>query len=209
MTIEWRGEGCFEISTTGDHFSILTELPSRDSGLNAPRTKTDVLLGIWAGLEDTLFSKKQEDRFVISGPGEYEVKGATIKGIKLSSDGNSIKTAYLIGAEDLQIGYLGEISKKEVTPELVGFFEDVDVLMVPIGGGEMLDADAAMALINQIEPKIALPMYYKIPGLKRKADSLEAFLKEAGVNVKPEEKLLIKKKDLNVEETKIIPLMAL
>ncbi|MDP2856276.1 MAG: MBL fold metallo-hydrolase [bacterium] len=209
MTIEWRGEGCFEISTTGDHFSILTELPSRDSGLNAPRTKTDVLLSIWAGLEDTIFSKKQEDRFVISGPGEYEVKGVTIKGIKLSSDGNSIKTVYLIGAEDLQIGYLGEIGKKEVTPELVGFFEDVDILMVPIGGGEMLDADAAMALINQIEPKIAIPMYYKISGLKRKADSLEAFLKEAGVNVRSEEKLLIKKKDLNTEETKIIPLMAL
>ncbi|HOX21785.1 MAG TPA: MBL fold metallo-hydrolase [Candidatus Paceibacterota bacterium] len=209
MTIEWRGEGCFEISTTGDHFSILTELPSRDSGLNAPRTKTDVLLGIWAGLEDTIFSKKQEDRFIISGPGEYEVKGVTIKGTKLSSDGHSIKTAYLIGAEDLQIGYLGEISKKEVTPELVGFFEDVDVLMIPIGGGEMLDADAAMALINQIEPKIAIPMYYKISGLKRKADSLEVFLKEAGVSVKPEEKLLIKKKDLNLEETKIFPLMVL
>lgn len=209
MTIEWRGEGCFEISTTGDHFSILTELPSRDSGLNAPRTKTDVLLSIWAGLEDTLFSKKQEDRFIISGPGEYEVKGVTIKGIKLSSDANSIKTAYLINAEDLQIGYLGEISKKEVTPELVGFFEDVDILMVPIGAGEMLDANAAMALINQIEPKIAIPMYYKIPGLKRKADSLEVFLKEAGVSVKPEEKLLIKKKDLNIEETKIVPLMAL
>jgi L-ascorbate metabolism protein UlaG (beta-lactamase superfamily) len=209
MTIEWRGEGCFEISTTGDHFSILTELPSRDSGLNAPRTKTDVLLSIWAGLEDTLFSKKQEDRFVISGPGEYEVKGVTIKGVKLSSDANSIKTAYLINAEDLQIGYLGEISKKEVTPELVGFFEDVDVLMIPIGAGEMLDANAAMALVNQIEPKIAIPMYYKIPGLKRKADSLELFLKEAGVSVKPEEKLLIKKKDLNIEETKIFPLMAL
>ena len=45
--------------------------------------------------------------------------------------------------------------------------------------------------------------------MKRKADSLELFLKEAGVSVKPEEKLLIKKKDLNIEETKIFPLMAL
>ncbi len=209
MTIEWRGEGCFEIATAGDHFSILTELPGRDSGLNAPRVKTDVLLGIWSGLEDTIFSKEQEDRFVISGPGEYEIKGVTIKGLKLSSDNNSIKTAYLIGAEDLQIGYLGEINKKEVTPELVGFFEDVDVLIVPVGGGEVLDAAAAMALINQIEPKIAIPMYYKIPGLKRKADSLEAFLKEAGVSVKPEEKLLIKKKDLSSEDIKIVPLAAL
>jgi L-ascorbate metabolism protein UlaG (beta-lactamase superfamily) len=112
--------------------------------------------------------------------------------------------------EEIQIGYLGELTKKETKPELIGYFEDVDILMLPIGGGEMLDAESATELINQIEPKIAIPMYYKIPGLKRRADSLEAFLKEAGVNnVKAEEKLLIKKKDLNFEETKIIPLSAI
>jgi len=210
MTIEWRGEGCFEITSTGNHFSILTELPSRDSGLNAPRSKTDVLLSIWADLEDTLFSKESEGRFVISGPGEYEIKGTSIKGVKVSSQGNLIKTAYLINMEEIQIGYLGELAKKETKPELIGYFEDVDILMLPVGGGEMLDAEAATELINQIEPKIAIPMYYKIPGLKRRADSLEAFLKEAGVNhVKAEEKLLIKKKDLNFEETKIIPLSAI
>jgi len=209
MNIEWRGEGCFEIATTGGHFSLITELPSRDSGLNAPRTKTDMQLSIWGDLEDTLFSQEDNSRFVIAGPGEYELKDVFVSGIKLNSEGTSIKAAYLMKLEEISIGYLGEITKKEITPEITGFFEGVDILLLPIGGNGMLDAESATELVNQIEPKIVIPMYYKIPGLKRKADTLEQFLKEMGINAKPEEKLLIKKKDLNFEDTKIVPLMPL
>jgi hypothetical protein len=209
MIIEWRGEGCFEIATTGGHFSLITELPNRESGLSAPRTKTDMQLSIWGDLEDTLFSQEENNRFVIAGPGEYELKDVFVSGIKINSEGTSIKTAYLIKLEEISIGYLGEITKKEITPEITGFFEGVDILLIPIGGNGMLDADGATELVNQIEPKIVIPMYYKIPGLKRKADTLEQFLKEMGVSVKPEEKLLIKKKDLGFEDTKIIPLMPL
>ena len=42
MTIEWFGEGCFKITETGNHFSILTELPLKESGLSLPRYKTDI-----------------------------------------------------------------------------------------------------------------------------------------------------------------------
>lgn len=209
MIIEWRGEGCFEISATGGHFSLITELPGRDSGLSAPRTKVDMQLSIWGGLEDTLFSQEENNRFVVAGPGEYELNDVFVSGIKIGLEGTSVKTAYLIKLEDISIGYLGEISKKEITPEIVSFFEGVDILLTPIGGNEMLDADGAAEIVNQIEPKIVIPMYYKIPGLKRKADSLEQFLKEMGSSAKPEEKLLIKKKDLTFEDIKTIPLMPL
>lgn len=207
MTIEWRGEGCFEISTTGGHFSIITELPNRESGLSAPRTKTDALLSIWSDLEDTLFSKELSDRLIISGPGEYETKDVFIQGMKVGGEKTSIKSIYRILMEDIKLGYLGEISKKEITPEAIGFVDDCDVLFIPIGGNGMLSGEEAAGVVNQIEPKIAIPMYYKISGLKRKADSLETFLKEFGSNgVKTEDKLIIKKKDLSFEDTKIIPL---
>ena len=146
---------------------------------------------------------------MIAGPGEYELKDIFVSGIKVNFEKTSIKTAYLIKLEEISIGYLGEITKKEITPEIIGFFEGVDILLLPIGGNGMLDADGATEVVNQIEPKIVIPMYYKISELKRKADTLEQFLKEMGVNVKSEEKLLIKKKDLGFEDTKIIPLMPL
>jgi len=114
MNIEWRGEGCFEIATTGGHFSLITELPSRESGLSAPRTKTDMQLSIWGDLEDTLFSQEDAGRFVIAGPGEYELKDIFVSGIKVNFEKTSIKTAYLIKLEEISIGYLGEITKKEI-----------------------------------------------------------------------------------------------
>lgn len=208
MTIEWRGEGCFEISTTGGHFSIITELPNRESGLSAPRSKTDILLSIWSDLEDTLFSKESIDRLIISGPGEYEAKDVFIDGMKVGGEKTSVKSIYRILMEDIKIGYLGEISQKEITPEVIGFIDDVDILFVPIGGNGMLDAEEASEIINQIEPKIVIPMYYKISGLKRKADGLEIFLKEAGANgIKAEDKIIVKKKDLSFEDTKIMPIV--
>ena len=206
MTIEWFGEGCFKITGIGGHFSILTELPSRDSGLTAPRFKTDILLNIWSDLTDTLFSRENNERFVISGPGEYEVKEVFIRGIALSSEKGLIKTAYWILMENIKLAYLGEIAKKEIKPEVVDFFGGVDILLVPVGGQGMLDSESAVGFINQIEPKVVIPMYYKIPKLKRRAGGLEEFLKEMGSKAQAEEKLLIKAKDLNFKEMKIIPL---
>lgn len=206
MTIEWRGEGCFEIRNTGDRFSLITELPSRESGLTAPRSKTDVLVSVWSDLGDTLFSEEKEDRFVVSNPGEYERQGVFISGLKIGGEGESIKSAYLINIEDVKIGYLGEISEKEVNSNLFEFFEETDILIIPVGGNGMLDGEAAAKLVNQIEPKIVIPCYYKISGLKRKADALDVFLKEIGKKSENQNKLLIKKKDLNFEETKIIAL---
>lgn len=209
MIIEWFGEGCFKITGTGGHFSLLTELPKRESGLSAPRFKTDVLLSIYSDLSETLFSSEKSDRFLITSPGEYEIKGVFINGYPLSFRDGVFKTAYFILMEEIKLGYLGEINKKEAKPEIIDLFGEVDILFVPIGAGEMLGPEEASDLINQIEPKIAIPMYYKIPNLKRRAKTLEEFSQVLGKKLEPQDKLLIKAKDLNFSETKIIPLKAL
>ena len=42
----------------------------------------------------------------------------------------------------------------------------VDILAVPVGGKNSLDGKEAKEVIDQIEPKIVLPMHYKIRGSK-------------------------------------------
>ena len=69
----------------------------------------------------------------------------------------------------------------------------------------MLDAQAASQVISQIEPRIVIPMYFKIPGLKINLDSVSRFSQEFGVKEDATmDKLKINKKDLPQEETKII-----
>jgi hypothetical protein len=210
MTIEWRGEGCFELKGIGDRISIMTQLPDKDSGISLPKKKSDIYLSVWGNPSEIIFSKEKDNQFVISSPGEYEIKEVFIRGFKLSSNEGRIKTGYIITLEDIQIGYLGEVEKKELNSEIVGLFEGVDVLIIPVGGNGMLDADSSVEIITQIKPKIVIPSHFNIPKLKRKADKLELFLKEIGsVGVNSEKKILLKKKDLNFDKTKIIPLIPL
>jgi len=93
----------------------------------------------------------------------------------LSVNKNIIKSAYKIKMEDISIGYLGMINAKEITPEVGNFFSDTDMVLLPIGGGDMIDITEASNIIKQLEPKIVIPMYYKIPGLKIKRAELEIF----------------------------------
>ncbi len=210
MSIEWRGEGCFEIRSVGDKVSIITELPKKDSGLSLPKKRSDIYLSVWGSSSDTILSNEKNNQFLISSPGEYEIKESFIQGFKLSSENNLIKVAYIINLEEIRIGYLGEANEKDITSEIIGLFENVDILILPVGGNEMLNADKSVEIITQIKPKIVIPSHFNIPKLKRKADKLDIFLKEVGSpNIKPEKKILIKKKDLNFEKTKIIPLIPL
>jgi len=172
----------------------------------APRHKVDAIINVFSDLSDSLFGQEKKDSFVITNAGDYELKGVFIKGILLSVNKNIIKSAYKIKMEDISIGYLGMINAKEITPEVGNFFSDTDMVLLPIGGGDMIDITEASNIIKQLEPKIVIPMYYKIPGLKIKRAELENFLKKIEVkSVEKTERLLIKSKDVENwgEETKI------
>jgi len=213
MSIEWFGEGCFKITETGNHFSILTELPSKESGLSIPRHKTDVFLSVFSQLSDSLFNEEKKDWFIIKNAGEYELKGNFIYGMVLNIEKELVKSLYKIRIEDMKIGYLGEMKDKEMTPEVGNFLADIDIMILPIGGGDVLSIEKAVEIIKQIEPKIVIPMYYKIPQLKIKRNEVEAFLKKAEIKSVEQnlEKFSVKLKDLENwgEETKIITLTSL
>ncbi len=202
MTINWYGEGCFRIQFK--EAAILTDpLDANLSGLKAPRIKADIIIKTLIGLPPEQMPKGEE--FLIYTAGEYEIKNIFIKGKTITGESGEkfLKTIYLIEAEDLKILNLGHLSNP-LDPKLFAD-EEIDVLVIPAGGEPFLDIKESAKLINQLEPKIVIPSFYKITGLKRKAGELKDFLKEFGVSAEPLEKLNIRKKDLT-EETKFIAL---
>ncbi len=129
--------------------------------------------------------------FVISGPGEYEVKDITAAGFATPSryDGQErINTVYALTLDDLSILYLGALGG--ALPAEVLEMDAPDILFVPIAGEGTLDAAEAEKLAVRLEAKIIIPIMYE-------AKSLKQFLKEAGEEaVKPVDKLTIKPRDL-------------
>ena len=114
-------------------------------------------------------------------------------------------TAYLFQLEDVIVCHLGDLGHA-LTEEQVETLSSVDVLIVPVGGGTVLDAARAVEVVGQLEPKMVIPMQYQTAVGDRGRDPLERFLKEMGVaEVAPRDKLVVRASDLR-ETTEVVVL---
>jgi L-ascorbate metabolism protein UlaG (beta-lactamase superfamily) len=58
----------------------------------------------------------------------------------------------------------------------------VNVALVPVGGGNSLNAAKAAEVVSLLEPNLVIPMHYATPdGKKVQLDPLNKFLKEMGL----------------------------
>lgn len=207
MTINWYGEGCFKIQEGG--ITLLIDPVDITNGLSAPRFKSDIIIKtVMPALKPGKQTPEATDgeAHVVTGPGEYEIKGVGIYGWPLAKDSSAeaLKSVYRIRFDDLTLGFLGGLSAAN-DPEIFEELGDIDMLFIPGGGKPYIDQEAAAKLIRQIEPRVVIPTHFAVPGLKRKAETVAEFLKEVGQKAEPEEKLTIKKKDLT-EKMRVVVL---
>ena len=203
MTISWYGEACFLLESSG--VRVLIEPPQKESGINSPRLKSDILIYSKSRNSEGLpLNGSETGTFVIDGPGEYEIKGISVLGIAdPSTSSGQENTLYNIEIDGIKIAHLGFLGK-DLDNGKMALINDSDIVLVPVGNNAVLDAEKAMKLINKIEPSVAIPMLYDIKGLKIKRAPLSVFLKESEAKESSQPKLTIKKKDLTEEETKIV-----
>ncbi len=198
MIITYQGVEFFKVQF-GDTTIAFNPI-SKDSKFKPTRFFADIaLVSInnpdMNGTENLSYNGKNP--FVISGPGEYEIKDVFIKGFASKSNYGGkacINTIYSVTLENMNICFLGALSDINLSTEVKEALGDVDVLFVPIGDESVLDASKAEKLSVEIEPKIIIPMHFGDVGVK---DALKKYLKEAGEDhVKPIDKFTLKKKDL-------------
>src|SRR3989344_4128669 len=111
MVITYHGGECFKVSQ-GD-LAIAFNPPSKDSGIKVSKFGADVVLislnsPDFNGADTASIGDKKP--FVITGPGEYEVKGIEVRGF--ASDSNyggkkSLNTIYGISLEEMNLCFLG------------------------------------------------------------------------------------------------------
>lgn len=153
--------------------------------------------------------------FVISGPGEYEIGGVAISGVPSpkpvglpaqAGDKHLFNTIYTVELEGIHLCLLGALSSPELSAELIEGIGEVDVLFVPVSGGEVLSPSDAEKIAVSLDAKLVIPLGWDEGGEKQ----LKLFLKEAGAEgTKPIEKLVLKKKDLEGKEGDVVVLEAL
>lgn len=149
---------------------------------------------------------------VIRGPGEYELGGALIMGVRTARlsqpvEGASVRnTAYVIQLEELSICHLGDLGRP-LTSEQLTLIKDSDVVLVPVGGHCTISASEAAAVVAQIEPKLIVPMHYATDETRGhlELDGVERFCREMGATeVKPQARLNVSASSLPGEPTVVL-----
>ncbi len=203
MIITWYGQSCFKLQ--GRQQTVLIDPYSpRRAGLRGPNFKSTVL--VLTNPEDEKAVKKNlKENFLVSSPGEYEIKDVFIYGTAFSRKNKQL-TIYQIEIDNIRFGILGQVNTL-LTDEELESLNGIDVLFVPIGGKDMIGAEKAIEIINSIEPQVIIPCCYKIPKLKLALDSLEKFLREMGIKkIERLPKFSLRRKDLLSEGAKVVVL---
>lgn len=206
MVISYLGGECFKVSF-GDLTLALNPL-GKGSKLGSGKFGADVAFVSldhedFNGIENAAFGERQP--FVIAGPGEYEVKGVAVRGFGAPTTyagKATINTIYSIQLEGMTLCFMGAMGSIELPAAAKQEMDEIDILFVPVGGGDVLDHAQAYKLAVGLGPKVIVPMHYD-------DKSLKAFLKEAGAEAtRAEEKLTVKKKDLDGKQAEVVVLGA-
>ena len=201
MDISWLGHSCFRIK--GSHATVITDPYSPILGYSLGKPTAHIVTVSHQHPGHSYAEGIDGKPKLITRPGEYEISEALIIGIATYHDDEGGKnrgrnTLYLMEIDEISICHLGDLGHVLAT-EQVEKLDDVDVLLLPVGGISTIDAPVAAKVVRQLDPKVVIPMHYKTPALNRELEPVERFLKETGVNqVDSKPKLSFTKQSLPV-----------
>ena len=80
-----------------------------------------------------------------------------------------------------------------------------DILLVPVGGLNTINAAHAAEVVAQIEPKIVIPMHFETDDTTLNLEPVTKFLREMGVpDTSAQAKLIVSKGSLPEEPTVVL-----
>jgi L-ascorbate metabolism protein UlaG (beta-lactamase superfamily) len=209
MEISFVGHACFRLR--GRDASVVVDPYGKGIGLTTltpSKFQADILTISHDHPGHSNQAMVGGDPKLVDCPGEYEIGGVVIRGVNAFHDAEQgarlgMVTLFAIEVDDIVVAHLGDLghSLSELQQEQLG---TVDVLLVPAGGGAALTATQAAAVTNQLEPKIVIPMHYKLPGMKLALDEPKHFASEMGIDkIEYQPKLSLNAKPSS-DETKVV-----
>jgi len=214
IDITFFGHSSFKIR--GKKISIIVDPPSQQlRGAKSKKEEADIVLltqkeNPYHSDLSWVLGRNGKEPFVILGAGEYEILGSQIWGIGLeakeSPESNAgVTVIYQVKLDDFVLLHLGSLWRK-LSQKEVEELENVEILMIPVGGNWVLEPKEATEVITQLEPKIVIPMHYREENTPLSLNGIDKFLTQIGLEDKPPlDKLSLTKEKLP-EETEIVVL---
>lgn len=178
MKIVWHGHSCFEIRD--DVTVVLDPHDGKSIGIRPPTARADVVLMSHDHFDHNCARIIRGDHVDVMASGERTLKGVDIVGIDTFHDdskgekrGRNIVYRFVLdGIRFCHCGDLGHLLSEEEV-EAIG---KVDILFIPVGGVFTIDAAQAHKIVKMLDPRIVVPMHYRMGGLSIAVNTLDEFL---------------------------------
>jgi L-ascorbate metabolism protein UlaG (beta-lactamase superfamily) len=211
MEIKFLGHSSFKIK--GKEVTIVTDPYDSSVGFKFPKVEAEIVLISHDHQDHNQGELVGGKPYVIAGPGEYEVKGVSVVGIQTFHDESQgaergMNTVYRIELEGINLCHLGDLGHLLSSSQL-SELNGIDILFIPVGGVYTIGPKRAVEVVTQLEPKIVIPMHYRVPEQKNnqtfgQLSGVDEFLKEVGEEAKPQPKLIISRDRLPSEREVLV-----
>jgi L-ascorbate metabolism protein UlaG (beta-lactamase superfamily) len=203
MEITWYGLSCFRLTERGLATVVTDPFDHKVVGFSPLKLRGDIVTISHAAPGHSFESAVKSKQRIIEGPGEYEIGSVFITAVQTNGKKRAKdelrNTLYVFDYNGLTVAHLGDLSRvpSQAQVEALG---NVNIALVPVGGGRGLNAAKAAEVVSLIEPGIVIPMHYSMPQGKLKLDPLDKFLKEMGLGeVEPQYSLKITRSSIPTE----------
>jgi L-ascorbate metabolism protein UlaG (beta-lactamase superfamily) len=187
---------------------VVTDPYPDDYGYTHPHPRGDVVtISCDDPMRNYVKSVRGPSR-VLDGAGEYEIGSIFVTGVAFA---NKTKRGappvqnrvFVFEYSRVTICHLGALNFVP-TQSQVEALGEVNVLLTPVGGKDLLSSGDAAELISLLEPNYVIPMHYHVPPVKARLPKVDTFLNEMGVSkVDSEESLKVTTSSLP-SETQVV-----
>jgi L-ascorbate metabolism protein UlaG (beta-lactamase superfamily) len=224
MKIRWYGQSAFALEGDGngtkqrvaiDPFGPMDGLAARGLAFDYPPIEgleADLLLVTHEHGDHNYVDAVGGSPVVLRATaGTHESPVGEVVGVASEHDGvagtqRGANTIFVFTLDGLRVAHFGDFGQTALRPEQIAAIGEVDVALVPVGGGPTVGGEAAAQVVRDVNAKIVVPHHYRTEAVNF-LDPPDEFLEALGAPVERVEGSEIEIGDAPAE-TKVVLLAA-
>lgn len=178
VRITWFGQAMFLVQDSST--SLVVDPYGPDIGYIVPKLAADIVLISHGRFDQGNAASIKGSPRVVDSIGKSYIGRFSVLGVPSFHDATKgtkagPNTIYYWEMGGMSFAHMGDFGQRRLTAQQLGLLRNVDVLMMPVGGGSTVNARTAAGITKLLGPKVVIPMHYRTPAVLVELAPVEAF----------------------------------